>query len=216
MQYESVVTKILQSEENKRSFSSSQEDALSAYVIKVGFLNNLPPDSSSIGKVARSHLVPEPGYFDEKLVALTDDQQAEYVAAFGAQTTLGAVTKYFYVRLHSLLETAIVHPSDGRLDEIEKECRFLSALVDRSWWSYTYLATKVADIVRFLADLDPPEREQRRRYLRDLESDPVPKGEIRGHAVYQAGEYAVRLTGRYFDLVRLPIAELQRVWSARH
>ena len=80
-----------------------------------GFVADLPTDRLARGKVVRSSLVPEPGYFVTRIAQLTDDQQAEYLRAFGGGAPLGFSGKYTFVRLVSLLESVLFHPGEADL-----------------------------------------------------------------------------------------------------
>ena len=93
--------------QGKKEQTQGQEEAFRRYVSDVGFLKDLPTDRVALGKVIQVNLVPEPGWFDERLEVLTDDQQAEYLRAFGSGTDLGLIAKYAQVRLTSLLRSMI-------------------------------------------------------------------------------------------------------------
>ncbi|HEX4056525.1 MAG TPA: J domain-containing protein [Tepidisphaeraceae bacterium] len=201
--YELVVAKLLEAENARNDFGVQQQIKVQDYTNRIGFLRDLPPDEASVNKLANSRLVPEPGYFSTKLAGLTDDQQAEYAAAFGVHASSHGVCKYFFVRLQSLLETAILHKGDGRLVEIEREGRFLSTLVDNSCYSYVWFAVSVADVIRFLMELAPTDREQRLFCLRRLHSMDA--------QTTIAGEFSVQLNARYFDIVRWPLVKLQHI-----
>lgn len=107
----------------KKEEAQGRDEAFQRYLHEVGFLNDLPTDRVALGKVNKVALVPEPGWFDERLASLSDDQQAEYLRAFGRDTNLGLVAKYGQVRLTSLLRSLILEPDHMTLSAIERECR---------------------------------------------------------------------------------------------
>jgi hypothetical protein len=84
-----------------------------------GFLRDLPTDRVARGKVSQGRLVPEPGYYVNRIAQLTDDQQAEYLIAFSGRSTLPPARKYTFVRLVSLLESAVFYP--GKVDDAAAE-----------------------------------------------------------------------------------------------
>ena len=150
----------------KKEQAQSQEEAFRRFVSEVGFLRDLPTDLVAVGKVMQVNLVPEPGWFDERLEVLTDDQQAEYLQAFSSATNLGLITKYAQVRLTSLLRSMIFHPEQVDLPSIERECRAPSTIHGHS---NDNLHSQVADVARFLGRSDPMERHERLDTLRQLD-----------------------------------------------
>ncbi|MGH8057092.1 MAG: hypothetical protein ACREOH_07620, partial [Candidatus Entotheonellia bacterium] len=211
--YEKVIGKLADIEEQREARNVAQEAALKRYAVHPGFLTTLPPDAITIGKVAQVRLVPEPFYFMTCVAALSNDQQAEYRATFGPQASLNMVRKYTFVRLQSLLETAILHPWETRLAELERECLLLADLTAGKiggWYgdSARYYAVDVAQTIRFLADIDAEERKTRLTILRALHGD---------DAVYRMGLslYRVRLNPEYFALVRGPLRKLQKLLKTR-
>jgi len=152
--------------QGKKEQTQCQEEAFRRYVSEVGFLKDLPTDRVALGKAIQVNLVPEPGWFDERLEVLTDDQQAEYLRAFGSGTNLGLIAKYAQVRLTSLLRSMILHPEQVDLPSIERECRALSTIHGHS---NDNLHSQVADVARFLGLSDPKERRERLDILRQLD-----------------------------------------------
>ena len=145
--------------------SQGQEQAFRRYVSEVGFLKDLPTDRVALDKSMQVNLVPEPGWFDERLEMLTDDQQAEYLQAFGSGTNLGRIAKYAQVRLTSLLRSMILHAEQVDLRSIERECRALSTITGHSD-DDPY--SQVAQVATFLGRSDPKERRERLDILRQL------------------------------------------------
>jgi hypothetical protein len=196
--YEKLAAKFASQRQAKNAGEAVQAALFTAYAKSPGFLPGLPPDALSVGKSSSQHLVPEPDYHVTRLAELTEDQQAEYAAAFGPEPVLQWARKYIFVRLHSLVETAILYDRGVGLDAIEREARVLSRL--RGDTSSDYYGVAVVDAVRFLSELTPQQSTERLGCLRAL------------HAKSQAGGLgmcSVRLTPWYFEFLRRPIAELR-------
>jgi hypothetical protein len=70
------------------------------------FIEHLPIDHSLSRKAAPGRLIPHPGWYEDRAETLAAEQQAEYLAAFGPDSTLEAVEKYAWVRLSSLIRSA--------------------------------------------------------------------------------------------------------------
>jgi hypothetical protein len=102
------------------------EEHLRQFEAEGGFLNNLPTDHIAHGRISPRQLVPEPGYFVNRIEQLTNEQQAEYLIAFSNRGTLSLVQKYTFVRLVSLLESVLLYP--GQVDDAaaEREARELA------------------------------------------------------------------------------------------
>ena len=152
--------------EGKKEQGQDKEEAFRRYLSDVGFLNDLPADRVARGKAIQVNLVPEPGWFDERLESLTDDQQAEYVRAFGRDTNLALVTKYAQVRLTSLLRSMTTHSEHVDLHSVERECRALSTFHGHA---NDHLYSQVADVAEFLGHLDSKESRERIDILRQLD-----------------------------------------------
>jgi hypothetical protein len=134
---------------------------------------------------------------------LSDDQQAEYAKAFGPEPTPDLVRKYLFVRLQSILETAILHESEFYFEALEREARLLADLGGDSAKQYGLL---VADTVRFLAKLKPDDRAERLACLRALHELSA-NGRVLGTGVSWS-DRSVRLTGDYCEFVRCSIISL--------
>lgn len=187
--YEKLTTKFADERTSKNFRNVSQLERFKSFAESYGFIQGLPPDESSVEKVASKRLVPAPDYGECTLAKLTKDQKAEYAAAFGAKPDLELVRKYLFVRLQSLLETVILHhdesPASERrrsavfrngclirspsLEQMEAEARFLSELGNnpRSK-SVAKYSCAVADAIQFLRTLNPEDRAERLNCLRIL------------------------------------------------
>jgi hypothetical protein len=189
---------------------ATQLALLAAYAKAPGFLPSLPPDGPAKGKMLSQRLVPEPGYYVTRVSDLTDDQQAEYAVAFTRDAVLIWARKYMFVRLQTLLETAILHDSGPGLAALEREARLVSQLRGDS---PEYYALAVADAINFLSGLSPQERSDRLRCLRALHGTAhAVSVQVTGLSVStpnESGACAVRLSPQYFDLLRRPLAELR-------
>jgi hypothetical protein len=150
----------------KKEEKEGRDQAFQRHLSDVGFLKDLPTDRVALGKENKVALVPEPGWFDERLESLSDDQQAEYLRAFGRDTNLGLVAKYGQVRLTSLLRSLILEPDHVTLSAIERECRALSLINGRG---RDDIYSQVADVVKFLDRMDRNERQERLDILRQLD-----------------------------------------------
>ena len=155
---------------------------------------------------------------------LSDDQQAEYLRAFGPGTDLGLVKKYAHVRLTSLLRSMILHVDQVDFGLVERECRGLARIQARSAGDY---CSQVADVARFLGELDPEERQCRCEILRELDGKSrdgcvvsltldLSSGSIESNN--SDSTFMARPHPDYLDAVQLPLDRLrlaQRTGSAK-
>ncbi len=201
--------------DGKRAVADSREEALGRFLSEIGFLRDLPTDRVAQGKIVRARLVPEPGYFNDRLEDLTDDQQAEYLRAYGLGCDLSLVVKYALVRLTSLLRSMIVHAEEVGLDSIERECRFLAGISGNSTGD---AFSQVADVARFLNALDLDRRRTRLDILRQLDEKSSDGGvntitlDLSTGAMQSSlndPSFRARPTTSYFDRVRLPLDRLR-------
>jgi hypothetical protein len=195
----------------KKEQSDGHAEALRAFIAEGGFLPDLPTDRVTTGKTVRSKLVPEPGYFVERIEYLTDDQQAEYLRAFSASTDLSLVTKYAHIRIASLLRSMILHDVQSDLAAIERECRKLTVTLPQSLRFYF---GEVAQLAQFLAGLDPSDRLARCDILRELDNRATDGVTISynlasGEAEQSDSTFRVRLNPDYLATVRLPLERLR-------
>ncbi|WP_438040241.1 hypothetical protein [Sorangium sp. So ce128] len=185
------------------------EAVLAQFVAAGGFLQALPTDVTAHSKQMRARLVPEPGYFIDRIADLSDDQQAEYLSAYGPRPTLHLVRKYASVRLQSLLDTAMLHPGAVPLDRIEREARSISKLLPGSREGY---GSDVADAVQLLAEQPEEERRERLLLVGRLHKNAgrLAMGEVTisigGMAV---PPFSLGVTTNYLDVVRRPLADLR-------
>jgi len=92
------------------------------------FLSLLPADELLMPSLMIRGLVPHPDYYEIRAEKLSPDQQAEYLAAFRDGVDLEAVTKYIYVRLSSLLRSAIFYTECSNLSSLLAETQLLAEL----------------------------------------------------------------------------------------
>ncbi|WP_437723620.1 J domain-containing protein [Sorangium sp. So ce861] len=201
--------KVMENLSNADAKDSQYEAALAQFVAAGGFLQALPTDVTAHSKQMRARLVPEPGYFTHHIANLSDDQQAEYLSAYGPRPTLHLVRKYACVRLQSLLDTAMLHPGTVPLDRIEREARTISKLLPGSREGY---GSDVADAVQLLAE--QPEEERRERLLLVGRLHRNAGRLATGGLTLSIGDMAVHpfsldVTTNYLDLVRRPLADLR-------
>lgn len=143
--YEANLARIAGRKEQKESDRSER----TALLAEARFLPSLPIDARLAPSRTGSRLVPRPGYFQHRAEKLTSDQQAEYLETFRNGTDLDMVAKYAFVRLSSLLRSAVFHVGRCNLASLLAEVRLLAQLEPRCGWS----AEGVADVIRFLSAL---------------------------------------------------------------
>lgn len=201
--------------DGKAGLTEGHSEVLSRYVAEFGFLQDLPTDRVAKGKVVRAKLVPEPGYFDDRLDQLSDDQQAEYLQAFGTIPEIGVVRKYTNVRLASLLRMMITHGAGADFRAIERECRSLANIQTRQAGE---ACEQVAEIARHLGDLRLDERREKCAILRELDERAcdvgsmsitldLSSGRVSGPATDST--FRVRPDPRYAEIVFLPLGRLR-------
>lgn len=169
-----------------------------------GFLHELPMDSVARGKIPRSKLVPEPGYYQTRIETLSDDQQGEYVAAFGAGGPGRLVRKYAFVRLVSLLESVALYP-----EHVDAEAAALEAIMIGTLVRSTY-AVDVAATIRSLAGATSRERHERAAVLRDIMAGRG-RSQSSGIVVSIAGDgpLGTPLTANYFKVLTCSLDDLR-------
>jgi hypothetical protein len=131
-----------------------------------GLLRDLPTDRIAHGKVLQHSLVPEPGYYVNRIAQLSNEQQGEYLGAFSDQTTLALVRKYTFVRLVSLLESVLFYPGEVDDAAAEREALALASLHDGSGRSY---GIEVAEAIADLRSQAALERQSRAQVLRAID-----------------------------------------------
>ena len=171
-----------------------------------GFIVDLPTDVVARGKQVRGNLVPEPDYFMTRIAALTPDQQAEYLKAFGPDGPLMLVRKYTFVRLVSLLESVLLFPGLVESETAAREAEVLGALRDG-----THYATLVASHIRDMAEESLTDRRTRASLLSPViggrESQTGLGG---GMLLVGARALAFPLTPDYMAAVHAPLDSLRR------
>jgi len=128
-----------------------EDDRLKRLAILEGkkFLQTLPIDVGlSLSSFVKS-LIPQPNYFELHVENLSSDQQAEYLSAFRDGRDLDKIAKYAFVRLSSLLRSAIFHFAACDLKVLLEEAMLLAQLEPRCSMS----ADGVGEIIRILMSL---------------------------------------------------------------
>jgi len=199
----------------KDARTERRQEVFERYRREVGFFEELPTDATARGKKKRATLVPEPAYFQDRLDTLTDDQQAEYLEAFGEGACLQLARKYALVRLTSLLRSMVVHPGVIDLVRAERECRLLASIRDDS---KDDIYAQVADLAQYLSGLAPDDRRERLEILRRLDemsadgvviTTTVNLGSGTATTTGTGSSLRVRCHSQYFGAVRAPIERLR-------
>jgi len=186
----------------------THEEGLRQFVAGTGFLRDLPADHATRGKMPKSQLVPEPGYYVTRITQLTDDQQGEYLIAFSDRTNLPLVRKYTFVRFVSLLESVLLNP--GALDDAaaERETELLAAIHGGTGTSY---GSEVAEVISLLRQEPLPDRQTRARLLAEISQNRAIAGSGAGLTltIGSGSPLEVPLTPDYFKAILLPIDGLR-------
>ena len=154
--------------QGKYKKNERREDAFGRYTEEIGFLRDLPTDHVVQGKRSKRTSFRSPHILKNASMRATDDQQAEYVEAFGARRLTGSRPQICKVRVTSLLRSIIVHPQFVDCPRVEAECRLLSAIHNDS---KDDVYSQVADVARFLSRLAPEDRRDRLAILRQLDAN---------------------------------------------
>ncbi|MFI5393898.1 MAG: hypothetical protein ACHQ9S_00070 [Candidatus Binatia bacterium] len=125
-----------------------------ALLAEVRFLPSLAVDARLEPSPTVGSLVPHPGYFEYRAEKLTSDQQAEYLSTFRDGTDLDLVAKYAFVRLSSLLRSAVFNVGRCDIPSLGAEAKLLAQLEPRCAWS----AERVGEVIGFLAALSGGQR----------------------------------------------------------
>jgi hypothetical protein len=173
-----------------------------------GFLRDLPTDRVARGKVSQRRLVPEPGYYVNRIAQLMDDQQAEYLVAFSDRGTLPLVRKYTFVRLMSLVESVLFYP--GQVDDAaaEREARGLASLHDGSG---SFYGTEVSEMLAELGRQPAAERQARASVLKAIDRGGGRNIHAAGITLTFGGvsPLGMPLGADYFKTIRRPIDDLR-------
>lgn len=186
------------------------EERLRQFQAGGGFLRDLPTDRVARGKVPQGHLVPEPGYYVTRIEQLTDNQQAEYVITFSNWGTLPLVRKYTFVRLVSLLESALFHP--GQVDDAaaEQEARMLASLHDGNG---SFYGTEVTGMLAKLRRQPSAERQARAALLKAIDQGSGHRNSVGGITITLTigcmSPLGMPLSADYFDLINRPLGDLR-------
>lgn len=184
---------------------TERAEAVEQFAAQHGYLADLPPDAAARGKRLVGSLVPEPGYFETRLCELSDAQQAEYLKAFGGGGEPALARKYLFVRLQSLLETAVLHPDHASAELVIREVRALGSLKAGSAEAY---AEEVASAIEHLERLPRGERQKRAQLLNRL-ADQGGRSSSGFVMFSEPTAYAPRLTTDYLRLVVRPLRDLE-------
>jgi hypothetical protein len=158
--YESNLGRLGERRAAKDAARVDQEELLRT----VSFVAELPVDSGLRLGAENRTLVPQPGYYEVHVEDLAADQQAEYVLAFGSTPELGHVQKYAFVRLSSLVRSAISFPDAVDPGMLSSEALVLSKLEPRCAW----VAHRVAQVLGYFQALDDRRRRAYADELREL------------------------------------------------
>jgi hypothetical protein len=150
------------------------------------FLLSLPIDRDLKPSSMVSGLVPYPGYFEWRAERLTCDQQAEYLTTFREGADLVLVSKYGFVRLTSLLRSAIFFTQDFDHSRLSCEAQVLAELEPRCSWA----AKGVCDVLGFITAMRGSRRAEYAVQLAKL-LEPEPQ---------RAGLFLVFMPGTPIDL----------------
>jgi len=181
---------------------------LRQFIASGGFLRDLPTDHVARGKTRNARLVPEPGYYVTRITQLTDDQQAEYLTAFSDQATLDLVKKYTFVRLMSLLESALFFPLHVHDGAAQREIELIASLHDGSG---SFYGAEVGQVIAELGQQSLCDREARAKLLKAIEQHSQGVALGAGVTLTIGGEtpLGMPLSTEYFKVVRLPINGLR-------
>lgn len=170
--YASTRARLEKKAETKAAAVAEEEELLG----RTRFVSALPIDAGLRPADPSGRLVPEPGYYQCRIAELSPDQQAQYLQAFAPEArTLDLVQKYAWVRLSSLLRSAIYHADSVDVGALRDEALTLIELQPKCKPS----AEGVAAVLGLLADLDQPVREKAAAALRErLEPQTIDSGGI--------------------------------------
>ena len=196
--YQANIARIGGRKEKKQADRSNRQAVLS----NAKFLPKLAADANLVPSAIPAGLVPHPGYFDYRADRMTPDQQAEYLSAFRDGSDLDRVAKYAFVRLSSLLRSAVLHAPDGLLSTLMTEVGTLSEIEPRCAWS----ASAVLEVLGFMAALSGRRREA---YAQALTKLLEPRTQTSGMLVI-VFDFPVDLTESFFNSAR----ELARTHGA--
>lgn len=120
------------------------------------FVESLPADA----KIKRdsnsvsARLIPQPDYFQVRADSLSLEQQAEYARTFTPPYKLELIEKYAFVRLSSVLRSAIFSPGVVEPSTLVAEANQLGALGPKA----RYYASHIETILRYFTELEDTEQ----------------------------------------------------------
>lgn len=207
--------RIMERVEKSETFDLQCEERLRWFQGAGGFLQELPTDRVARGKVSRTQFVPDPGLYLTGIDCLTDDQQAEYLVAFGTQPALRLARKYSFVRLISLFESALLFPGVADDSAVEVEARTLAMIQDGS---VKWYATRAVEAISNLLRQSAQERRERAELLYGVKKEyaRVTSGSSITVSFGIPPPLGLPLTRCYFDRVLSPLdrlRDLHRAWS---
>lgn len=151
--------------QGKATRLDAAREARRALLAETEFVRSLPADASvQVEGAPPAHLVPQPDYYQVRAETLSLDQQAEYTRAFAAPHELELIEKYAFVRLSSLLRSAIFSPGVVEPEQLADEVHRLGLLQPKLDW----YGTKVEQILRVFSGLDLPEQNAYAKELAEL------------------------------------------------
>jgi len=143
--YEVTLSRLAGQKRKKEADRSERRACLA----DTNFLASLPTDAQLKPSHNVAPFVPQPGYDEYRAENLTPDQQAEYIKAFRDGDNLDLVAKYTWVRLSSLLRSAILWVGCCDLGSLVAEVETLGRLQPRC----DFYAKGVRDVLGFLSAL---------------------------------------------------------------
>jgi len=138
-----------------------QREKLAATTV---FLQSLPTDIGFLANEKLDRLVPRPGYGEIYIERLSPNQRTEYAFAFGDNPDLDLIERYAWVRVFSLLRSAIYYLEKVDVAALGSEAVLLAKLQPRCL-EYAY---RTSWILSTLATLDEKNARQLADELRGL------------------------------------------------
>ena len=158
--YASTRARLQQRVERKAAVAAEADELLR----RTRFISGLPTDAHVFAHETSDRLVPEPGYYQSRVEELTSDQQAQYLRAFsGDNPPLDLVKRYAWVRLCSLLRSALFFVDSVDLAALCDEAKTLTRLQPKC----DYYGERVAALLDQLAILDGSTRRKAAAAMRE-------------------------------------------------
>jgi hypothetical protein len=115
------------------------------------FIPALPTDRLAQRVPLDGTLVPEPWYYQIRITSLVPEQQTQYLEAFESGRDLKLIRAYLWVRLSSLIRSAIFHPEEVDLPAIRAELQSL-ADIDPGCAQRVEPAISIVNVISALSD----------------------------------------------------------------